>query len=94
MSTPESIAGDVLRELRTARTIYPPHPSLEHSWAVLHEEFEELKAEVWRKERNRAAVRREAIQVAAMAIRMILESVDSDTTMPAPGPFSSPEAQK
>ena len=76
MSAPESIAGDVLKELRTAQVIYPAHPSLEHSWAVLREECDELWDEIKQKQRNRTAIRREAVQVAAMAIRLILENLE------------------
>ena len=76
MSATESIAGDVLKELRTAQAIYPTHPSLEHSWAVLREECDELWDEIKQKQRNRPAIRREAVQVAAMAIRLILENLE------------------
>jgi hypothetical protein len=42
--------------------------------AVLNEEFDELKAHVWTKQklRNHYAMKHEAVQIAAVAIRFIM----------------------
>lgn len=52
--------------------------SAHEGFAVLLEEVDELKAHVWAKQKNRnlIAMKREAIQVAAMAIRFALEVCD------------------
>ena len=78
MSDSGSVANEVLQELARARKTFPPFNSAHEGYAVILEEVEELKAEVfWKKgeERKRLA-RAEAIQVAAMAIRFILDVTD------------------
>lgn len=63
-------------ELLKATKAWPkPANSAHEAFAVLHEEFDELKAHVWTKQKNRdlTAMRKEAIQVAAMAIRFAAE---------------------
>lgn len=54
---------------------YRKHPTIEHSLAVLLEEVEELKQEVFRKEirRSAGALYQELKDVAAVAIRAILD---------------------
>lgn len=54
---------------------YRRHPTIEHSLSVLLEEVEELKQEVFRKEdrRSASAVYQELIDVAATAVRAILD---------------------
>lgn len=70
-----NVNEQIFKELDYALGKYPKHPSLEHSFAVIMEEFEELKAEVFssRGTRDLEKVRKEAIQVAAMAVRLIFE---------------------
>lgn len=80
--TPEQ--GQALLEL-----VSELHESYQHpTWrnphegiGVVLEEFEELKAEAFRRSPDKAAMRREAYQLAAMALRFALDicSVDSGT---------------
>jgi hypothetical protein len=61
-----------LAEARAARAKWPEFASAHEAFAVLLEEVEELKAHVWMRQdrRDLVAMRAEAIQVAAMAIRV------------------------
>lgn len=63
--------------LRTTKK-HPKSESLHEAWAVLHEETCELWDEVRKKNLNKIAVRDEAIQVIAMAIKIIVECCDTD----------------
>lgn len=75
----ESLADKYLAQVKTelvrALRKYPAHPSLEHSLAVLREEYLELEQEVFQQHgaRSTEAIRLEATQVAAMATRLMLE---------------------
>ena len=62
-------------ELIRARGLHSEFNSAHEGYAVILEELDELKAEVWKKrqERDRGAMRAEAIQIAAMAVRFALE---------------------
>jgi hypothetical protein len=68
---------DIAAELERAKA-WPPFNSAHEGFAIMHEEFDELKAHVWTKQklRNLAAMRVEAIQVAAMAIKFV-EMIDA-----------------
>lgn len=59
------------QELESARQKYHPHPTIEHSYAVLREELEEIWEEVRRKTPNRRPdhLLKELVQLAAMAQR-------------------------
>lgn len=65
----------ILTELDRARQAYPPFHSPHEGFAVLLEEVEELKAEVFknRETRNLAHMTSEAIDVAAMALRFLTD---------------------
>lgn len=66
------IVEEVLTELSRARAKFPAFNSAHEGYAVLLEEVEELKAEVfWGKTSRNERMRSEAIQVAAMALRFI-----------------------
>lgn len=62
---------DAHEEAKRAAGMWPPFNSAHEGFAVLLEEVDELKAHVWtnQKRRDLAAMRVEAIQVAAMALR-------------------------
>ena len=51
--------------------LYSPH----HGWALLHEEMDELWEEIRKKnkDRDKEAMREEAVQIAALAIRFITD---------------------
>lgn len=68
-----SIVNDVLAELHRARVLYPKINSPHEGHSIIEEEYEELWAEVKKKPelRNPYTMRKEAIQVAAMAMRFI-----------------------
>jgi hypothetical protein len=68
---------DVAKEIEAADA-WPPHNSAHESFCVLLEEVEELKAHVFtnQKRRDPEAMRKEAVQVAAMAVRLIRDVID------------------
>lgn len=72
------IIGDVKTEVTLATGNWPPFNSAHEAFGVLLEEVDELKAHVWTKQKNRdlVAMRKEAVQVAAMAIRFAAEVCD------------------
>lgn len=67
------IAAEAAMEANRATELFAPFNSAHEGFAVLNEEFDELKAHVWtnQKRRDLDAMRKEAIQVAAMAIRFV-----------------------
>lgn len=69
---------EVVAELAFARANFNPHNSAHEGYAVLLEEVDELWTEVKvnQKRRDPAKMRKEAIQVAAMAIRFAEECCD------------------
>lgn len=69
---PEIMAG-IKAELKLARRAHPAFNSAHEGYAVILEELDELKAEVWRRDKDPAAMRREAYQVAAMAARFVYD---------------------
>lgn len=72
--------GDAFNELMDAREVFGPMVSAHEGWAVLYEEVDELWTEVKGNKGDpvayRAAMRKEAVQVAAMAIAFIAEVCD------------------
>lgn len=75
----ERLVADLLDEVReellAARERYGPMHSAHEGYAVILEELDELKAEVWKspKKRDLAAMRAEAVQLAAMAVRFLMD---------------------
>jgi len=76
----DAIRSEVMQELDRARDIYPRFTSAHEGYAILLEEVDELWAEVKKSPKNRdmKAMREEAIQVAAMAMRFVLDVCDED----------------
>lgn len=78
---PHNLAIDEMEtEILISVSNWPPMNSAHEAFAVLLEEVDELKAHVWTKQKNRdlTAMRKEAIQVAAMAIRFAAEVCDEE----------------
>lgn len=69
------LMAEINRELLSALENWPTFNSAHEGFAVLMEEMDEMKAHVWtnQKKRDLIAMRKEAIQVAAMAARFALE---------------------
>lgn len=72
--------NDVLEELRRAEGGFPAMRSAHEGFSILNEEVDELWEEVKVKQskRNMSALRAEAVQVAAMAIRFIKDVCEKD----------------
>lgn len=70
----------IAEEVQRAEASWPPMNSAHEAYAVLLEEVDELKAHVWmnQKRRDPAAMRKEAVQVAAMAVRFIRDICDGN----------------
>ena len=74
----EACVVEVIRELRRAMTLFGPFKNGHEGWAVIREEVDELWDAI---KTNKAAdhvarQRKEAIQVAAMALRFVVELGD------------------
>ena len=63
------VSSELYLAIKTFRPFHSAHEGL----AIIWEEFEELKDEVFLKERSLEAMQREAVQVAAMAIRFLTD---------------------
>jgi hypothetical protein len=63
----------VLAEFHRASDLHPKFNSAHEGYAVILEEMDELKAEVWKRHHDPALMRKEAVQVAAMALRFLTD---------------------
>jgi len=65
----------VISEYERATSLHPRLHSPHEAYAVILEELDELKAEVWKRHglRDKQNMQMEAIQVAAMAIRFLVD---------------------
>jgi NTP pyrophosphatase (non-canonical NTP hydrolase) len=70
------IQGDIFDEVMSAIEKHPSYNSAHEGYAVLLEEVDELWEEVRKRQKDKARMRAEAIQVAAVAIRFVLHVCD------------------
>jgi len=73
MSQELALAHEVARELMRARSLHSPQHGPHEGYAVILEELDELWDEVRKKQPDLAAMREECIQIAAMAMRFVLD---------------------
>jgi molybdopterin biosynthesis enzyme len=71
--TKEQAFARVLAELERAQGLFPPFHSAHEGYAVLLEEVDELKETVFKKGFTSADQCQEAQQVAAMALRFLVD---------------------
>lgn len=71
----EKAIDDVKYELLTAAYVFPAMASPHEGFGIMYEEFVELQAHIFAKagKRNTEEMRKEAVQVAAMAVRFIID---------------------
>ena len=85
MTIEQSMLNEVATELRRARSLFKPIHSPHEALGVVMEEFDEFKAEVYvfnlaKGRDTRPAMRKELIQLATMALRSILDTLELDPT--------------
>jgi len=68
--------AEIVDELEIATKIFGPFCSAHEGYAIMKEEYDELWDEIKRNPRDRIAMRREATQLAAMAIRFMVDCCD------------------
>jgi len=75
----EKMFEDIAEEYQFATNNFKPFNSAHEGLAVIWEEFDELKDEVFLKQikRSPSKMRAEAIQLATMAIRFIIDVIDT-----------------
>lgn len=75
MKKEERALTDILDEYGRATRMNGPFHTAHEGYAVILEEMDELKAEVWKKrsERELKRMRTEAVHVAAMAYRFLVD---------------------
>lgn len=74
--------GEVEVELRRAMTLFGPFRNGHEGWAVIREEVDELWDEIKNNKRvdHVSRQRKEAIQIAAMALRFVVDLGDNTST--------------
>lgn len=65
--------SDVKDEVARARGMYPDFNSAHEGFAIILEEVDELKAEVWKRTHDKEAMLKECLHIAAMAMRFAEE---------------------
>lgn len=73
--TAEDAIAEVAAEYAQAKAKFPPMNSAHEGRAVIEEEFDELWAEIKKRpdQIDRAAIKREAVHLAAMALRFLVD---------------------
>jgi hypothetical protein len=82
ISLPNKYWLAIRMEYERALKNYPPFNSAHEGLAIIEEEFEELKAEVFKNDslRSRSALQEEAIQLGAMALCFLVDIVAAGDT--------------
>lgn len=78
MDAIDHLALEVARELRRAQEKHAPMHSPHEGWSVIFEELEELREHVRGDTGRSAEARKEAMQVAAMGLRYVLNLCGGD----------------
>jgi len=75
-----NVLGEVADEMNKAISQFPAFHSLHEGYAMMLEEVDELWEHVKtnQKRRDKEAIKKECIQIAAMALRIILDCGDMD----------------
>jgi hypothetical protein len=76
VSSLDSLLDEIAQEVERAQDMHAPMHSLHEGYAVLKEELDELWDEVRMKHPDFERARKEAIQCAAMAVRLVLDVVE------------------
>jgi len=85
MTEYEYAAIEIAEEIKRARAKHAPMRGAHEGYAVLLEEVDELWDEVKRSKADLVAMRKEAIQIGAMALAFVVEVCDR-AAAPAPSP--------
>lgn len=85
-----AIILDVAREVERAEAKWPPMHSPHEGHSVIREECEELWDHVRADTGKTAEARKEAIHVAAMAVRYIRDLIDGRPVVPSAAPGAEP----
>lgn len=75
----EMIAAEIAAEVRRAEAKHRPLNSPHEAWSVIYEELEELREHVRADTGRGDEARIEAIQVAAMGLRYVLNLCDKES---------------
>ena len=78
LKSPIGLGEEAAVELQRAISLHAPMHSPHEGYAVLLEEVDELWDEVRKRHPDRAAMRKEAIQIAAMALRFAHDVCDRE----------------
>lgn len=73
----DSALAEIMLEHHRATQKFPPFRSVHEGYAIILEELEELWQEIKKKERDKLKLQKEAVQVAAMAYRFLVDCIDS-----------------